>query len=492
MSIPVIDLFAGPGGLSEGFSQVGEDKGKPAFHVAASIEMDSDACATLLLRGAYRGLLRDGHSLEGYYSALRGEVSLLELSGQRIFARALKFAKDHVYQLELGPAQRKQARDLIEKALGKSKRSRNDKKWVLIGGPPCQAYSLAGRSRRANDKSFEDDHKHFLYREYLDIISAFSPPIFVMENVKGLLSSTHGGQEMFTRILRDLQEPKRGLRYEIHSLTVRNSDEYSPSDFVIRAEEFGVPQRRHRVLLLGLRADLAAAQTVLPTLSRRPLTTVGDAIGDMPPLRSGISRDDALEDWLLLRSRAAAKYPREVTGRHKRMRLNRGGHFVPQTVAPRESELNHYLADPNLGGFSQHETRSHMPEDLVRYWYAARTAEISGVSPTLRDFPRALLPDHANAKSKTRPFEDRFRVQVTDKPATTVVSHIAKDGHYYIHPDPLQMRSLTVREAARLQTFPDNYFFTGNRTSQYHQVGNAVPPLLARSIGEIVQQILTP
>jgi len=131
-----------------------------------------------------------------------------------------------------------------------------------------------------------------------------------------------------------------------------------------------------------------------------------------------------------------------------------------------------------------------MSEDLVRYWFAASYAMDRRYSPKLREFPDALLPLHANVSSANRPFEDRFRVQLWDQPSTTVVSHIAKDGHYYIHPDPDQMRSLTVREVARLQTFPDNYLFMGNRTSQYGQVGNAVPPLLAHQIAAIVAKIM--
>lgn len=136
-----------------------------------------------------------------------------------------------------------------------------------------------------------------------------------------------------------------------------------------------------------------------------------------------------------------------------------------------------------------HSTRGHMTSDLLRYAFSAAFTQLSGgISPKAKDFPAALAPEHENWDSGS--YADRFRTQARNKYATTITSHISKDGHYFIHYDPKQCRSLTVREAARLQTFPDNYFFEGNRTQQYVQVGNAVPPYLARQIGEIVMGIL--
>ena len=173
-----------------------------------------------------------------------------------------------------------------------------------------------------------------------------------------------------------------------------------------------------------------------------------------------------------------------------------GGAFIPKEYRrPKQpTELQNWLHDRSLGGVCQHEARSHMASDIARYLFAATFAHHQGYSPRLDVFPKKLLPDHLNVQlwgSKEEiPFKDRFRVQCGNEPATTVVAHIAKDGHYYVHYDPSQCRSLTVREAARLQTFPDNYFFEGNRTEQYTQVGNAVPPLLAQKLARIVRSLL--
>ena len=361
--------------------------------------------------------------------------------------------------------------------------------WVLIGGPPCQAYSLVGRARRTKDATFGDDVKHFLYREYLEIISAHRPPMFVMENVKGLLSSTHGGQRLFLRILDDLAAAGDG--YDLRSFVVDDetalfSTGLVPEDYVIRAEDYGVPQRRHRVILLGVRQDHASARSKV--LSSAPAPSVRDVIGHLPHLRSRISpqRDDGERLWHEIRSEAL-----QIAGSTKRRAAERatgwargGPGFEGGTGA-----LEAWLTQAGVGAVVQHETRGHMATDLMRYAYLSAKAE-ADVTVKVGELPEALIPNHANARREVAPFADRFRVQVWDRPSTTVTSHIAKDGHYYIHPDPGQMRSLTVREAARLQTFPDDYFFWGNRTQQYHQVGNAVPPYLARQLAEVVADLL--
>jgi len=154
--------------------------------------------------------------------------------------------------------------------------------------------------------------------------------------------------------------------------------------------------------------------------------------------------------------------------------------------------LSDWFKDERLTTLSSHESRGHMPSDLHRYFFAALYAGLKGISPKLSDFPEELLPIHKNVEQGVsgKMFSDRFRVQLSNAPSTTITSHISKDGHYFIHYDPVQCRSLTVREAARLQTFPDNYKFEGMRTAQYHQVGNAVPPLLANKIAEIIYEVL--
>ncbi|MDR3300859.1 MAG: DNA cytosine methyltransferase [Candidatus Accumulibacter sp.] len=501
MPVPIIDLFAGPGGLGEGFASLKNCKGQPFFKVGLSIEKNAVAHRTLMLRAVFRRL-RGTMDVKYYYSYIRGEIDEATFRKVPAVANAFEYAGREARCLELGKSDATGIDREIQAALN------GQNIWVLIGGPPCQAYSLAGRSRRARDKDFHKDEKHFLYREYLRIIRVHKPTIFVMENVKGLLSSKHSGKSMFERIIADMSSPADRLEYEIRSFAKKgNSDSLEPVDYLIHSEHYGIPQSRHRVILLGIRKGLGAPLHQL--LAPAPkLVTVEQAIGDLPRIRSGLSRGDSLEAWREA-VRAAPGYVKGWRMENETAMIDSiqtfaiaatsattGGGFIQKNYRkPKKPiELQQWLHDRNLGGVCQHEARAHMASDLARYIFSATFAHLFGYSPKLDVFPPNLLPDHFNLRfvSETEgiPFNDRFRVQCRKNPATTVVAHIAKDGHYYIHYDPSQCRSLTVREAARLQTFPDNYFFAGNRTEQYTQIGNAVPPLLAHKLARIVRNLL--
>jgi DNA (cytosine-5)-methyltransferase 1 len=490
--IPVIDIFAGPGGLSEGFSSKRSTGGGRRFNIKLSIEKDPVAHSTLMLRSFLRQFRNPPHA---YYEFLRGELPLSDLYALYP-EKATRAAHDAVC-IELGRKTRRTTDQLISQALGPKPGP-----WVLIGGPPCQAYSLVGRSRMKGEDpgAYEKDGRHYLYREYLHILEKFQPPVFVMENVKGILSSTVGGRGIFSDILRDL----RKCGYTIHSFAheSKNGKEPKPADFVIRCEQYGIPQARHRVVLLGVRNDLRRGSSLLER-QRKP-ATVKQAIGDLPPIRSGISEVDKQGAvWMTaVRATEHIGMPRDVVTEVRRtlkrsMPKSMGHDFLSRPgnrlrTSTWLTKNRAWFHDRKLAGVLHHSGRSHMQEDLKRYLFAACFAKIRGSSPKLENFPKELWPKHRNAAkaAKGKMFSDRFRVQVANRPASTVVSHISKDGHYYIHFDPVQCRSLTVREAARLQTFPDNYFFVGGRTAKYHQVGNAVPPLLARQLAAVVSSVL--
>lgn len=507
--IPVIDLFAGPGGLCEGFSSFSNKLNEGKFKIELSIEKDKDAHSTLELRSFYRQFLNNNEKIpDDYYSFLKGIITREELFKK--YPQKAKAAIKEAWCAELGKINPAFVDRRIKKALSKAKN------WVLIGGPPCQAYSLVGRSRVGGiDK---EDNRVYLYKEYLRIIAFHQPAVFVMENVKGLLSAKIDGKRIFSKIKKDLADPitifpnSKSPKYEIYSL-VKEPDSIdcegnpiynSDLDFLIRTEKYGIPQRRHRVILLGVRKDIEFIGKTI--LEQKPEIKLKDVIDDLPVIRSIISRrrtgfyasenkikyqyekvDDSINSWLnyLNEFKKELKISNKV---NLSFRYNNGSMFIPVASSPEVSKLNNWYKDERMGGVCNHESRSHLLEDLMRYLFASNYMFENRVSPKLSDYPDKLLPDHTNAKSGK--FADRFRVQNPDTPATTVTSHISKDGHYFIHYDINQCRSLTVREAARIQTFPDNYYFCGPRTQQFHQVGNAVPPLLAKHIAVIVFGIL--
>ncbi|MDO6721043.1 DNA (cytosine-5-)-methyltransferase [Psychrosphaera sp. 1_MG-2023] len=505
--ILVIDLFAGPGGLGEGISSVVDKEGNCPFKIAVSVEKEPSAHKTLTTRSFFRKIKTNSIARNDYYSYVRGQLTRDELFNK--YPEQSKVAKEETLEkpMALGDDN-----EIIHARIQQLVKDHKGPK-VVIGGPPCQAYSLAGRSRNAGiqDYKAEKDHRNFLYMEYLKVLSIAQPDVFVMENVRGILSAKLNGKVMFPQILKDLRNPGRVTKvnnvpnYKIYSLVVDaekpNNPQYKDSsDFLIRAEQYGIPQARHRVILIGVRQDIKAIPSIIePSQST---INVESILSDLPPLRSGFSKKtDDEKTWAETISKHAKKLTKifskdneNLTSQNldlepiKNLTRSSTQHSnITKTKIPQP--LKDWLIDENLGCVLNHETRGHMEADLLRYAFCAAYAQLNyGISPKSRDFPTSLAPAHKNWKTGTH--ADRFRVQSATKYATTVTSHISKDGHYFIHYDPKQCRSLTVREAARLQTFPDNYFFEGNRTQQYVQVGNAVPPFLAQHIGTVVMELL--
>lgn len=505
----VIDLFAGPGGLGEGFAALEEDGHHP-FRIGISVEKEESAQKTLWLRAFLREYReRHGKLPEEYIAFHAGERD--EPDWKQVDAEVWQHACSEARKLELGSQEAAEEIDLaIERIRSEHKET------VLIGGPPCQAYSLVGRARSKGKKDYvpEKDERHFLFREYIRVLDKLRPAIFVMENVKGMLSSTVQSRRVFEMLMEDLSslghsgEELYQLRaFRLDEDAIRLKEVADPSEFIVRAEQFGVPQKRHRVIIIGIRSDIAdRADAVSIPLPLPVRLTVAEAIGNMPRLRSGLSpaKLDNPKQWKSAVKKAAGQLTKvakrsgadTIGDRFKHIsadvmekaRNERSDHELPRAYGNSNIPLLQWLENRELRSLAQHETRGHMQSDLGRYLFVSTFGEVNGRSPKASDFPEELAPDHRSWS--TGKFADRFRVQLSGEPATTITSHISKDGNYFIHPDPMQCRSLTVREAARLQTFPDDYFFLGNRTQQYVQVGNAVPPYLARQIAQLLHKVL--
>ena len=507
--IPAIDIFAGPGGLAEGFSNAN-------FDIRLSIEMDEHAHDTLRFRSFCRKLRKAGKNDEliEFYSNPESNNTFDQTKLTAKHAKLWMHAEQEAMQATLGETPPKEVSERIEAALGK-----RAKDWVLLGGPPCQAYSLVGRAKmKGTGEKFENDHRHLLYREYLRIVAVHAPSVFVMENVKGLLSSKHKGAAIIDRIKSDLGNPRRAIdetplrrkrgkvEYDLYPLwkpdsTPKNSKEENKAH-IVNAEKQGVPQARHRLFIIGIRRDLKLEMHYLEQVERK--VPAWQVLHDLPKIHSHLSKEKN-RDWLniineIIDSKAdkwMQKHQPEVRKRVKQtvktiIKHKGSGAIMLQRQSKALPKLHEWYRTQQTPVCLNHEARGHMPTDLHRYLYSSSFSEVHGYSPKLEEYPTSLLPAHKNVNKKTGKaiFNDRFRTQCKGKPSTTITSHIHKDGHYFIHPDPIQCRSLTVREAARLQTFPDDYLFCGPRTEQFKQVGNAVPPYLAYQIALVINKIL--
>lgn len=437
-----VDLFAGRGGISEGFTQSG-------FTVAGYLERDPWACETLRTRVIFHELKRMG-KLDWFYRYVRGSTSREEIL--RTFPQIADLAEARVIIRTFGE-DLYHAR-VISRLRIALKFQNACNVHVLLGGPPCQAYSLVGRSR--DPDRMEDDERQFLYQHYLDVLADLQPDFFVLENVPGLLTAKTHGEQIFQRMLGDFAAIKPAYVVAPSYRELRDN----PRDHLLDSADFHVPQHRRRVLLIGYRRELAerhpSVKDVFVRLRnsrKKTVLSVDDAIGDLPRLKPGEGEDRWYCDY-----------------------------SSGQRLKPYQALMRHISV-----GVCNHRARTHMEGDLERYKFFIESHKNGQGAATLLDLLKKrpeLRPQHKEKNMDK--FLDRFKVQWWTSPSATVMSHIAKDGHYYIHPDINQCRSFTVREAARCQSFPDNFFFEGPRTEQFRQVGNAVPPRMAAAVARVL------
>ena len=394
--IKFIDLFAGAGGLSEGFVKAG-------FTPVAHVEMNKDACDTLRTRTAFHWLKEKGQE-EEYYDYLKGTITRDEL-WNKIPDHLIKSVINKEISEDTLPIIFEQ----IDAELGTKKVD------LVIGGPPCQAYSVAGRVR----KDMTNDPRNHLYKHYVEFLKKYQPKMFVFENVPGILSAKNG------EYLQLIFDAVREAGYKLDKQ-------------VLNARDFGVLQDRKRVIIIGWRNDLNLEYPEFKKMEMQ-FQIAKHLFSDLPKIKSGQG------NW------GVSKYTK------------RTNEYLEFSGIRKEIDFT-----------TQHISRFNNENDLEIYRIAVDKWVNQGKRLNYGELPERLIK-HNNVKT----FTNRFQVVNHEGVSHTVVAHICADGHYYIHPDIHQNRSITVREAARIQSFPDDYFFESSRTAAFKQIGNAVPVLMA-------------
>lgn len=416
-----IDLFAGAGGLSEGFIRAG-------FTPIAHIEMKQDACNTLKTRSAFHYLQNHGQ-LSIYEEYLKNKEEGTD--GSALWAQVPSEVTNAAICATIGEETIKGIFEKVDSLKG------NKTVDIIIGGPPCQAYSVAGRARMG--KAVEEDPRNELYKYYVQFLEKYNPKMFVFENVLGIITAKRG-------------EPFADLKKLVDELG------YDMAAKVQIASQHGVLQNRQRVIIVGWKRN-ASPKYGYPELEIEdmPYTVMNDLFSDLPTRKAG-----------------------------------EGKLCEPISYTRPLSEME-YLKKSGIRGVlnftTQHLARPTNDNDREIYKIAVEMWKDGK-----RRLNYAQLPSRLQKHKNKETFLNRFSVVDPDGCCHTVVAHIAMDGHYYIYPTPNptidNVRSITVREAARLQSFPDDYFFEGSRTSALMQIGNAVPVILAQKIAEAIKKKL--
>lgn len=407
MALTYIDLFSGAGGLSEGFINQG-------FVPTAHVELDKAACFTLKTRVAYHYLISE-HRSDIYNSYLKGEISRTDL-----YASVPDNLLNSVINAEIGKENKKIFKSIDNILDG-------NEVDLIIGGPPCQAYSVVGRAPLKHKKN---DERTKLYIHYGKFLKKYQPKMFVFENVPGILSAAKG------MYYKNLKLYYKGLGYEVEAKLLNSYD-------------FGVIQNRKRVIIIGWKKEMPLSYPVFEEIPKKYFRD--DIFSDLPI----IGTDE---------KRMVQEYAGEINEYLKLTGIRNGVDFV-----------------------TQHITRPHNINDLKIYARAIKELR------TGNRLKNDQIPEEERTQKNITDFLDRFKV--VDTEPHTMIAHIAKDGHHFIHPDINQLRSISVREAARIQSFPDNFYFEGvkenqPRSSAFRQIGNAVPPLMAESIAKHIKEIL--